>query len=264
MPVDEDFFKKKAAQKIFEEKLEAMRLEALKNTSELLAKQEVDIEKHASQYVQERERFIKISDDRRQQVGSESFPILFMQMGPSLLAFSNMMKEYKLRKLNELMHFMSENFNTRDFTPMAGLAELTRYVQAVIEDQLAGPVELPPVFVPYLAEVDENGVLSIDVSLPDLHLTQQEAQDLQVFKAAVEDTVTSWIERVEDNGNPLYAIEDVPNQGKKIRIRSSDNAAPRYLTKREFRELRTKVIEPQLKAEHGLDFQHDAPANFRP
>lgn len=264
MPVDEDFLKKKAAQKIFEEKLEAMRLEALKNTSEMLAKQEVDIEKHASQFVQERERFIKISDDRRQQVGSESFPILFMQMGPSLLAFSNMMKEYKLRKLNELIHFISENINTRDSTFLAYLAEKTRYVQAKREGWLAGPVELPPVFVPYLAEVDENGVLSIDVSLPDLHLTQQEAQDLQTFKTAVEGTVTRWIEQIEDQGNALYEIEDVPDQGKKIRIRSSDNAAPRYLTKREFRDLRNAVIEPKLKEEHGLDFQHDAPANFRP
>ncbi|PJD91529.1 MAG: hypothetical protein CK424_06895 [Legionella sp.] len=265
MAINDDWLKQKATQKIYEEKLEALRRNAAKDVANMLSKQAQDEETHASQYDQFRENFIRISDDRRQQVGSESFPILLMQMGPSLVAFAKMAHEYKMMKLNQLMHFISENINTRDFSPLAGGADLIRKAQLSLEHMIEAP-ELPPVFVPYLAEIDDNGILSVDVSLPDFKMTAQDIQDSNDFKTAVQNTITHWINNeVDSAGQPLYRLETVPDQGQKIRILSRDPAAqPRYMSKMEFRALRDAVVEPQLKATFDMDFQHDAPSNYGP
>ena len=257
----DDYWKKR-----YQDVLDELRRQSANETANNLAGIEGSIKKHSGRYDQAFAEFSQIVKDRQRQLGMESYSTLILQMKPSLEAFSKMAEEYKMYIGMKIWHGIRSNINARDFTLLAIPAEVLRNVRAGI-DFYCGTEgnfaeDLPPLFVPYLAEVNEKGVLSVNLDVPNTQMTEQSKRKfVDQYGADFEASITAWINgSLTPEGEPM-AVRDTP-EGRKIII--NPGAAERVMTSEEFSAFRINTIEPALEDHFGVDFQPETPRNMSP
>lgn len=274
MSMSNDDLKKKAWLKRYEDVLEELRRESQARTRESINTYQSRIDEHSRKYDSAYEGFSKVAEEGQRQLGMESFSTLILQMGPSLTAFSKMSDEYKMYIFNKIAHKLAENINYNDFTPLQLTAEAARNARAFIdwyantEGHFAE--ELPPVFVPYLAEVDDKGVLSVDLNVPNRQLGERDRQDfVRQYQTPFDTAIEDFINRhVDGNGRQCYRVETIPNEGKKIRKLPDPSVQPavalaEYMSKAEFIEFRRQSLQPHLEQLFGVAFQPESSRNMQ-
>ncbi len=275
--MNSDDIKNKAWLKRYEDVLDELRRKSEARTRESISTFKSRIEDHSRKYDSAYEGFSKVVEEGQRQLGMESFSTLILQMGPSLTAFNKMSDEYKMYIFNKVAHKLAENINYNDFTPLQLTAEAARNMRACIdwyantEGHFAE--ELPPVFVPYLAEVDDNGVLSVDLNVPNRQLREQDRRDfVNQYQTAFDTSIENYINaQVDVNGARIYQIETIPDEGKKIRklpdptvgASAAGLAAPEYMSKAEFIEFRTRSLQPHLEQTFQVEFQPESSRNMQ-
>lgn len=272
----DDIIKNKAWLKRYEDVLDELRRKSEARTRESISTFKSRIEDHSRKYDSAYEGFSKVVEEGQRQLGMESFSTLILQMGPSLTAFNKMSDEYKMYIFNKVAHKLAENINYNDFTPLQLTAKAARNIRACIdwyantEGHFAE--ELPPVFVPYLAEVDDNGVLSVDLNVPNRQLREQDRRDfVNQYQTAFDTSIENYINaQVNANGARLYQIETIPDEGKKIRklpdptvAVPAAGVAPEYMSKAEFIEFRTRSLQPYLEETFIVEFQPESSRNMQ-
>lgn len=277
MGMDSEDIKNKAWLKRYQDVLNELRRKSEARTRESISTFKSRIEDHSRKYDSAYEGFSKVVEEGQRQLGMESFSTLILQMGPSLTAFNKMSDEYKMYIFNKVAHKLAENINYNDFTPLQLTAEAARNIRACI-DWYANTEghfseELPPVFVPYLAEVDDNGVLSVDLDVPNRQLGEKDRRDFvnqyqTAFDTSIEQYINSQVD--QQNGHQLYQVEIVPNEGKKIRVLPDPTVAvppgavvPQYMSKAEFIEFRTRSLQPHLELTFQVEFQPESSRNMQ-
>ena len=271
MGMDKSALEAAARQKAYEERLDELRRRTRARTQESLDKIQGDISEHSKKYDQAYEGFAKIVEEHQRLFGTESFSTLVMQMGPSLQAFSKMSAELRMFALLKVHFAIASNVNYGSSPGwiLEVVAEASHLIQAEFEKGMDLLGELPPVFVPYLADVADNGVLSVNLDVPNTQMTEADRREfVRNYQADFEATVNGWINNSRTPaGEPMQIVQT--NEGPKIEIRpvpvepGGAALAPRLMTKDEFREFRAQVLEPELERHFTVDFEPETSNNMR-
>lgn len=250
---------KKRYQDLLAELQRETQAEVAKNLSNI----EGAVKKYSDQYDQAFAEFLHMAKERQRQLGMESYSTLILQMRPSLEAFSKLSQEYKMYLTMRIWHGIRSNLNARDSIFLAAPAYVIQNIRAGCDWYLNTEghfmEELPPVFVPYLADVNEKGVLSVNLDVPNIQMTDKDREEFaNKHSADFEESIIRWI-----NGSPAptgeaMEVRDTP-EGRKIFI--NPGADERVMTAEEFREFRNSVIEPALADYFKVDFQAETPRN---
>lgn len=264
-PMDEAYLKNKAAQKRLEDRLEEMRRESQEKTQKSIAYHTANVKEYSDKFEQDYASFLEHVQKRQQHLGMESIPTLILQFGPGLKAFARMSEDLKMHAWSQICLSLAENLNYQNCTPLMLTAEAGRQARLFLDSHFntEGHFQdaLPPVFVPYLADVNDQGVLSVSLDVPNTQLSSTDRQEfIEQYSADFEASIVGWINSERDtNGNSLTVV-DVPNEGRKIQVGDNPGAQV-YLSKDEFRNLRTRVLTPQLEHYFGVEFQPEAESN---
>ncbi|MCX7118385.1 MAG: hypothetical protein NTZ86_00685 [Legionellales bacterium] len=158
---------------------------------------------------------------------------------------------------------LNVNYQSSPFLILEAVAEGSRLIQANLERAVGLTDELPPVFVPYLAEVADNGVLSVNLDVPNSQMSDTDKRlFLTAYQANFETSITNWINASQTPAGDAMTIEDTA-EGRKIRIGGAQEDA-RYMTKEDFLEFRARVLEPALKRHFTVDFKPETSRNMAP
>jgi hypothetical protein len=271
MPMDKAALEAAARQKAYEDRITELRRQSAEKTRKSLAETKADIDEHGKKFEEAHASFVKIVEEHQRLMGTESFSTLVMQMRPTLEAFSKMSAEMQMYLLAKVHHAISSNFNYQS-SPGWVLEMFNEgwiQLQAKLEKEmgLTGN-DLPPVFVPYLADVDDQGVLSVNLNVPNTQMTEDDRQKFVTdYQADFNTTITNWINGSRNLDGEAMRIEHTPD-GQKIRL--PDGVAPdgsavvRYMGKEEFLEFRGRVLQPELERHFTVDFVPEAPRNMGP
>lgn len=279
-PMDEAYLKNKAAQKRLEDRLEEMRRESQEKTQKSIAYHTANVKEYSDKFEQDYASFLEHVQKRQQHLGMESIPTLILQFGPGLKAFARMSEDLKMHAWSQICLSLAENLNYQNCTPLMLTAEAGRQARLFLDSHFntEGHFQdaLPPVFVPYLADVNDQGVLSVSLDVPNTQLsskprevddgrggrrrTSDRQEFIEQYSTDFETSITNWINGAVDvDGNKLTVV-DVPNEGRKIQVGDNPGAQV-YLSKAEFRNLRTRLLTPQLEQYFGVEFQPEAESN---
>lgn len=271
MGMDKSVLEAAARQKAYEERLDELRRLTRARTQESLDKIQGDISEHSKKFDQAYESFSKIVEEHQRMFGTESFSTLVMQMGPSLQAFSKMSAELRMFALLKVHFAIASNVNYGSSPGwiLEVAAEASHIIQAKFEKGMDLLGELPPVFVPYLADVADNGVLSVNLDVPNTQMTEADRRKfVSNHQADFEATVNGWINNSRTlEGHPMQIIQT--DEGPKIQITPDPVApggvaqGPRLMSKDEFREFRARVLESELERHFTVDFQPETSNNMR-
>lgn len=276
MGMDKETLEAIARQKQYEDRLDELRRESAARTQKSLDNLSADIEEHSKAFDAAQMHFIKVTDERSRQYGMESLSTLIMQMRPSLEAYAKMAGEYRAYLLSKVAYAIASNINFQSspgWVLEAG-AEGCRQMQTYLEDKFGMMDELPPVFVPYLAEVGDNGVLSVNLDVPNTQMTDAARETfVNQYRAGFEASVNGWINNSHTLAGEPMAIVNTPD-GPKIEIQPAPVAPvgggpavvqpARYMTKDEFCEFRDRVLEPALEQHFTVDFKPETSRNMTP
>lgn len=255
-----------AWKKRYQDLLEELQRRNATQVATNLANIEGSIKKHSDSYDQKYAEFSQIVKDRQRQLGMESYSTLILQMRPSLEAFSKMMEELRMYVGMKIWHGIRSNINSRDFTLLALPATALQNARAACDYYLNTEgrfmEELPPAFVPYLADVDEKGVLNVNLDVPNTQMTEQARQEFVTkHRADFENSIYGWINGSRTPADEPMEVRDTP-EGPKIII--NPGLGEREMTAEEFREFRTNTIQPALEDYFKVEFQPEAPRNMSP
>ncbi len=267
MAMDKAALEAIARQKQYEDRLDEMRRASAEKTQESLGNLQADISEHSKKHDVAYEGFVKVTDERNRQMGMESLSTLIMQMGPALEAYAKMSQEYKAYMFAKACYAIASNVNYQSspFSVLEAVAEGSRWIQANLEQAVGLTEALPPVFVPYLADVADNGVLSLNLDVPNSQMTDTAKQQfVQQYQADFEASITAWINgsRTFDNNDAMTIVDTA--EGRKIRIGDDAGGNTRYMTKENFREFRARVLEPALEQHFTVDFKPETSRNMAP
>lgn len=280
-PMDAEYLKNKAAQKRLEDRLEEMRRESQERTQKSIAYHTANVKEYSDKFEQDYAGFLEHVQKRSQHLGMESIPTLILQFGPGLKAFARMSEDFKMHVLSRICLSLAENFNYQNSTPLMLTAEAARQARVFLDSNFntEGHFQdaLPPVFVPYLADVNDQGVLSVSLDVPNTQLssTPREVDDgrggrkrtsdrqefIEKYSTDFETSIANWINALSDADGNTLTVVDVPNEGRKIRVGPDNPGQQVYLSKDEFRDLRTRVLTPQLEHYFGVEFKPEAESN---
>lgn len=265
-----------ARQKQYEDRMEELRRESAARTQKSLDNLSADVEQYSKGFDEAQAQFIKVTDERSRQYGMESLSTLIMQMRPSLEAYAKMSGEYRAYLLSKVAFAIASNINFQSSPGWAleAIAEGCRQIQGNMESALGMTDDLPPAFVPYLAEVGDNGVLSVNLDVPNTQMTEAARQTfVNEYQADFEASVNGWINNSRTLAGEPMRIVNTP-EGPKIEIQPAPVAPgvgghavaqpPRYMSKEEFCEFRARVIEPALEQHFTVDFQPETSRNMQP
>lgn len=262
MGMDKSAIEAAALRKAYEDRLNELRRISNEKTQNSLSKIKADISEHSKKYAQAYEEFVKVTDDHQRLMGTESFSTLVLQMRPVLIAFSKMSHELQMYYLSVVYEKIAANVNFQSSPGwvLEAVAEGCRLAQANIENAL-GMIgnDLPPVYVPYLAEVSDTGVLSVDLDTENEFFTENDRRTfVNQYQAAFQQAVERWITGSRTTAGEAMRIVNTP-EGRKIQLPDGVDAegAPvaRYLTKEEFNDFRNRVLEPELARHFTVDFK---------
>ncbi len=265
MAMDKATLEAIARQKQYEDRMDELRRESAARTQQSLDNLAADVTDHSKKYDENYDKFRSVARERNRQMGMETLPTLIMQMAPALEAYAKMSQEYKLYVWAKCSHAVALNVNYQSspFLILEAVAEGSRLIQANLERAVGLTDELPPVFVPYLAEVADNGVLSVNLDVPNSQMTDAAKQEFVTqYQADFETSIANWINASQTLAGDAMTIEDTA-EGRKIRI---GNAGPdaRYMTKEDFLEFRARVLEPALEQHFTVDFKPETSRNMAP
>lgn len=253
---------KKRYQDLLEELQRQSAAEVAKNLSNI----EGIVKKHSDQYDQAYAEFAHMAKERQRQLGMESYSTLILQMRPSLEAFSKLADEFKMYVTMRVWFGIRSNLNARDSIFLAGPDYIVQNMRAGCDWYLNTEgnfmEELPPVFVPYLADVDEKGILTVNLDVPNTQMTNKDKEEfVNKHSADFEESIIRWI-----NGSPAPTGEPMEvrdtAEGRKIFI--NPGVDERSMTAEEFREFRTNTIQPALEDYFKVEFQPETPRNTGP
>ncbi|MCR9191259.1 MAG: hypothetical protein NXI01_01180 [Gammaproteobacteria bacterium] len=272
-PIDQTFLDDAQYKKRYHDVLDQLRRESAERTQVSLANQEKGVEKASQDH---RDAAMKVDNaihERRQRYGTESHAVLILQMQPSLEALTNMFRAYRVYFTRKVLLEISECLNYQS-EPLAHAAELARSFRAKLDDKFntegyfMEPVD--PIVIPYLAHVNDNGELQLDLSAENPQMTEEDRREfVRQYQQPFQDSITGWINGSHDTetGGQLEVVD--VNGAQKVRIHpvppaagqpAPDPAAPPvYMSKDQFRRFREDVLQPQLEQRFRQDFLADEP-----
>jgi len=273
-PIDQTFLDDAQYKKRYQDMLDQLRRESAEKTQVSLATQEAGVKKASQDH---RDAAMKVDSaihERRQRYGTESHAVLILQMQPSLEALTNMFRTYRIYLTRKVWHGISEHMNYQT-EPLKYTAEVARMIRANAdhfmntEGHIRGPLE--PAVIPYLAQVNDNGELTVDLnSEVNPQMTEEDKDNFVAqYGPVFEDSIIGWINGSHDTetGGQLEVVD--VNGAQKIRIHpvpaaagqpAPDPAAPPvYMSKDQFRRFREDVLQPQLARRFGQEFVADEP-----
>lgn len=265
MAMDKDTLEAIARQKQYEDRMDELRRESAARTQQSLDNLAANVTDHSKKYDEKYDKFRSVARERNRQMGMETLPTLIMQMAPALEAYAKMSQEYKLYVWAKCSHAVALNVNYQSspFLILEAVAKGSRWIQANLERAVGLTDALPPVFVPYLAEVADNGVLSVSLDVPNSQMTDADKQEFVTrYQADFETSITNWINASQTSAGEDMTIEDTA-EGRKIRIVDA-GANARYMTKEDFLEFRARVLEPALQQHFTVDFKPETSRNMAP
>ena len=265
MAMNKDNLEAIARQKQYEDRMDELRRESAARTQQSLDNLAANVTDHSKKYDENYDKFRSVARERNRQMGMETLPTLIMQMAPALEAYAKMSQEYKLYVWAKCSHAVALNVNYQSspFLILEAVAEGSRLIQANLERAVGLTDELPPVFVPYLAEVADNGVLSVNLDVPNSQMTDAAKRKfLTDYQTNFENSITNWINTSPTPAGDNMMIVDTA-EGRKIRIGDAGPDA-RYMTKEDFLEFRARVLEPALKQHFNVDFKPETSRNMAP
>ncbi|MEI6093999.1 MAG: hypothetical protein WCR08_00840 [Gammaproteobacteria bacterium] len=266
MAMDKATLEAIARQKQYEDRMDELRRESAERTQQSLDNLAADVTDHSKKYDENYDKFRSVARERNRQMGMETLPTLIMQMGPALEAYAKMSQEYKLYVWAKFSHAVALNVNYQSspFSILEAVAEGSRWIQANLERAVGLTDALPPVFVPYLAEVADNGVLSVNLDVPNSQMTDADKQQFVAqYQTDFETSIANWINASQTSAGEDMTIEDTA-EGRKIRIGDAAGADARYMTKEDFLEFRARVLEPALQQHFTVDFKPETSRNMAP
>ena len=185
-PIDEAEWKKMQENKRRADQLDKLRAESAARTQSSIEAWKGSVSERGQSFEHALAVVAKQIEERRGQMGMESAATLIRQMGPSIEALGNMERDLAIYLFSVAGLKMVENLNYRDFTPLMITAEAARNIRVFFDEHLntegAFSEELQAVSVPYLAEVDDDGVLSVNLDVPSTQFTEA---DRQTFVASL-------------------------------------------------------------------------------
>lgn len=275
-PIDQAEWEKKQWNKRYADQLEKLRADSAAKTQESIELWLGSVSKRGQNFDQSLAHVSRLIDERKGQLGMESAATLIRQMGPSIEALGNMERDLALYFLNVAGLKMVENLNYKDFTPLTISAEVARNIRAFFDFHLntegGFSEELQAVFVPYLADVDDDGVLNVSLDVPSTQFTEADRQEfVGTYQADFDASIERWINEYEDPArvpgavaDPMYHVDTLPDGKRKIRDLRAAGPDPVYLTKEEFRNFRTHALQPMLEQHFQAEFRPEASSNMRP
>ncbi len=281
--IDDAKYKKEQWDKRYQDQLEKLRRDSQAKTQASIEQWQDSRSDHLKKYDEHFHHLEKIVSDRQRQFGMEGAGTLIRQFGPTLDAISKMSYEFEMYLFSVAGLALAENLNYNSSTPLMLSAEAARNIRAFFDYHLntegAFSEELQAMQIPYLADVDDQGLLTVNLDVPNTQLTEQDRQQfVGQHQADFDASIERWINEYEDPARPavpegppnlMYQVEDIPGVGRKIRILpdpgvAEGDAAPRYMTKEGFRDFRTQALQPMLEQYFQAEFRPETPNNMQP
>ena len=275
-PVDQAEWVKSQEDRRRADQLEKLRADSAAKTEESIARLRSHVSQRGQNFEQSLADVSRLIEQGKGQLGVESAATLIRQMGPSIEALSNMQRDLAFFLFSAVGLKIIENLNYRDFTPLAMTAEAARNLRIFFDEHLntegAFSDELKALCVPYLADVDDDGVLNVNLDVPNTELTEVGRQAfVDKYKVDFNESIERWINEYEDPArafgaaaNPMYRVDTLPDGKRKIRDMRAAGPDPVYLSKEEFRNFRTHALQPLLEEHFQAEFRPESPSNMRP
>lgn len=149
-----------------------------------------------------------------------------------------------------------------------GVRAAPRSIGQFIDSRLGTDMEgffqepLPPALIPYMAEVNDDGVLRCDL-LENEQLHQNDRNEfIQRYQGDFKRAIVRGLREARDVDNqPMYHVDDTTNPDAPV-ITHAASGEP--LTSEEFAEFRETVLTQKLTQEFGEEFRAAGPASLRP
>lgn len=273
--IDKAEFDKMQENKRRADRLAQLQADSAAKTQESIEGWKGSVSQRGQNFEQSLAHVSKLIEERKGQLGMESAATLIRQMGPSIEALGKMERDLAIYLFSVVGLKVVENFNYRDFTLFATAAEAARHLRVFLDEHLntegAFSEQLQAVCVPYLADVDDDGVLNVNLDVPNIQLREVDRQAfVEKYKADFDHSIEQWINEYEDpalGADRMYSVDTLPDGKRKIQDLRAVRAAgepPVYLTKEEFRTFRTRVLQPLLEQHFQAEFTPEAQSNMRP
>lgn len=269
-PIDQAEWEKKQWQKRYDDMLEKLRRESKAKTQKSIAEWQSTVGEYSNKFDQAFQHYSKIVAEHQRQLGMENFSTLIQQMGPSVEAFSKMTFELEMYFLSKACLALAENFNYNTSTPLMLTAEAARNIRAFFDYHLNTEgnfsEDMKALIVPYLADVDENGVYTVNLDVPNTQLSETDRQKfVGRYQADFNASMDRFINEYRDPATPadqVYQVETLADGTRKIRDLRHAGPNPVYIDREAFRNLRTTVLQPLLEQRFQAEFQPEAPSNL--
>ena len=245
---NQEFLKKLQNQKEFENRMNELRRQDDSRLRASISDQQAVIEEGEKKLFGLEAKFKETTDENHRTLGTESFAAIIRAMGKSLQAYMNMRVQAKHLFLRQLVLKISENINSSDLTILALIVDKARELRVALDRDYGTEghfSDLPPVFVPYMAEVDEHNVLKLDLNVPNHQISDNDKNlFLETFGPDFQAVSKEWINTTrDDTGALLYELDESNPDAPKIRILASGE----YMNSAQFRAFRDEVMSPHLK-----------------
>lgn len=266
-PIDKDELIKKINEEKWRQRMEDLREASLERGQKRIINKEVVSADHWEDLDK---AFITLNESLKQEherYGSENAETLILRMLPTLLLIWKVEAELT-KALLSYIDLEADKLLSTNVGPLVGdcVRKIRDGLDYYCDTEGNYTEELGPIVVPFLAEVDEKGVLALNLktTMPKLSETDRQAF-VTKYETDFIDTMHNWINNIQDtDGHPMYRIENIPNEGNKIAKLSATGGRMGYMNALEFRELRTRALIPALENLHQMTFVPESKNNMTP
>lgn len=263
--IDKDELEKKLNDEKWRRRMQDLREAAMEQGQQKIIAKEAYYEECCEELHQALRELEKEYEKELDRYGSESVETLLLRMLPTLKATWKAEKQF----IGMVLSGMDLGFCKVRVGLGLGecVAQIRNHADYYLDTEGHYSEGLGPVVIPFLAEVDENGVLTVNLNSTMPRLSEEDRKEfVNKHEPEFKDNIYSWINGMKDtNGKLKYRIEEMPNGDKKIAKLSATTGDPiGYMNAHEFRELRQRALVPALENLYQMTFAPESKNNLTP